>query len=157
MDCVLKPIMDTAKLEVLPSNRGIIVIELDHPDYEKINIGFNVIPALQTVPAQILVFNAKASEPVHKSLILQNNAEPDEDITDLFESIVSKNGSKVNVLEFTQVGEGGKLDLEIWPSSNEGSESFSRDQLVLKMKDGRELDVPVCVFYRTQKLSSKAN
>jgi len=153
----LKPKLDTAKLETLPSNRGIITIDLEHPDYKNINLKFNVIPSLQAVPSSILVFNAKANEPVRKPLILQNNADPEKDITDLLETVISKNGSKVDVLEFTRLEKGCKLDLEIWPSNNESSVSFSQDELVFKMKDGRELDVPVRVFYSTRTLSSKTD
>jgi len=153
----LIPKLDMEKLDAIPSNNGIITIVLDHPDYKNLNLKFNVIPALQAIPAQILVFNAKANEPVRKPLILQNNANPEKDITDLLETVISRNGSKVNVREFSRIEKGCKLDLEIWPCDNESSVSFSQDQLVFKMKDGRVLDVPMRVFYSTRTLSSKAN
>jgi hypothetical protein len=54
----LKPKADLDKLNTLDINRGSISIILDHPDYEVINLKFIVVPPLQAIPPQILVFNA---------------------------------------------------------------------------------------------------
>jgi len=68
MEFVLKPKVDTAKLEALSSPTGMVRIELSRADYPAIDLGFAVIPALQAIPSQILVFGARAGESVVRSI-----------------------------------------------------------------------------------------
>jgi hypothetical protein len=157
----IKPIADAAKLEAISTlkMRGGIKIDLSHEDYESINLNFNVIPSLQAVPAQILAFNAKVNEPILKSFrLLDDKTAPNEIISERIESVTSRNGVKIDVLGFTDVQDGCKFDLKISPSNNdEKSKSVYSDELVIRMVDGRELNIPVRVFYEPGIMSSKAD
>jgi len=145
---VLKPVLFRDKLEKLDSNNGTIKIELEHPDYKTINLNFDIIKSLQAIPAQILVFNAKANESLRNSIKLYDyHNRSEKDLSEQIEFIIAKNGTKVELVKSIMVEKNCKLYLQITPSENKTEKSFSRDQLVIKMKDGRQLTVPIRIFY----------
>ena len=158
---ILKPKADMEKLNKLETNQGVVVIELEHPDYTSISVPFDLIQSLQAVPPQILAFGVKVNEPITRTLELRDNtAIANTNISEQIESVTSANGTKVEVLEKKMNGAGCMINLKIQPSVNgnsESAESFSNDKLVIKMKDGRQLSVPVRIFYESQTLSSRAN
>jgi hypothetical protein len=51
---------------------------------------------------------------------------------------------------------GCEVKLEIWPGPAKEGESFSTDELTIKMKDGRQMIVPLRVFYQVPALSNAA-
>ncbi|MGD8787313.1 MAG: DUF1573 domain-containing protein [Phycisphaerales bacterium] len=157
----IKPRVDAAKLEAVSvlKMRGNIKIKLGHEDYDSIDLNFKVIPSLQAIPAQILAFNAKVNKPILKSFrLLDDKAAPNESISERIESVTSRNGVKVDVLRFTDAQDGCKFDLKISPSNNdEKPKSVYSDELVIRMGDGRELNVPVRIFYESGIVSSKAD
>jgi hypothetical protein len=154
----LKPTIDGAKLNALSANSGIVRIDLDHPDYKSVNLTFSVTPALQVIPAQLLAFNVKADEPVLRSLQVKDNEMAPDSTTNIeIESVTSKNGSRVELRSLSAGKTGCELNVAIWPVNNKEKESFSADQLVIELKDGRKLTVPVRVFYAARAVSSTAN
>lgn len=135
-----------------------ITIDLEHPNYKKINLTFKAIPSLQAIPVNIIVFNAKANQSVLRSIQLRDNqADSDKDAPFQIESVTSKNESRVDVRRVTMNKTGCELELQIWPFIDDTTKSFSADQLIIKMKDGRELSVPMRVFYQSGALSSAGN
>ncbi|MEJ2649243.1 MAG: DUF1573 domain-containing protein [Sedimentisphaerales bacterium] len=143
-EIILKPKINLEKLRELTSNRGSIVIELNHPDYKTITLNFDIVPSLQVTPAQILVFNADMNEPITKSIVLQDNQNQNNaNIFGQIESIISENGSKVEILKSAMVDKKCEFDLKITPKDNKNTESHSKDNIVIKMKDGRRVSVPL--------------
>jgi len=154
---VLKPRVDKARLQTFTTSNGIIRVYLEHPDYEAIDVPFSVMPALQAVPPQILVFNAKADEPLVQQLqLLDNQADPNAPTGVLIQSVTSKNDRRVELRRVNVNKTGCEISLGIWPAGPKADESFSTDELIIKTKDGRELAVPVRIFYQSPQLSSAA-
>jgi hypothetical protein len=151
----LKPTVDVAKLNGLVGANGNVRIELDHPDYKMIDVPFSVIPALQATPPQVLVFNALADQSVVRILQLQDNqADPNTGAALQVESVMCKNGSRAQLCGVTGAKTGCQIKLEIWPGAAKDSESFSTDELTIRMKDGRQMIVPLRVFYQVPALSA---
>jgi hypothetical protein len=150
---ILKPVVDMGKLNSLTTPNGNIRIELDHPDYRMIDVPFSVIPALQATPPQILVFNAKPGEPVTRPIHVQDNqADPNTGTALQVESVTCKNGGRVELRGLTAVKTGCEVKLEICPGAAKQGESFFTDELTIRMKDGRQMVVPLRVFYQVPAL-----
>jgi hypothetical protein len=147
----LKPVIKFDELKQLASNKCTINIELNHPNYKTISLSFDIIPSLQATPSLILVFKAGPNEPVIRSIKIQDNRNQAlSDFPEQIESVVFKNGASVEILKSTNNGNNiCKLDLKIMPSNVKGSELSLRDELLIKMKDGRELNIPVRIFYKS--------
>jgi hypothetical protein len=157
-EILLKPKIDVDRIKELNINKGSVNIELAHPDYKTISLNFDIIPSLQSTPAQILVFNADVNEPVTKYIELQDNQfQNNANISTQIESIVSEAGTKVEIVQSMMVNKICKLDLKIITAKNKIEESVFKDQLVIKLKDGRSLNVPIRIFYTTQTMTSKTN
>jgi hypothetical protein len=153
----LKPTVDMARIEALPSPHGSIAITLDHPDNKSVNLAFDVIRALDALPPQVVMFNAKNGESVSRVVQLRDNeADPNANTSPTIESVGAKNGSRVALRGVTPKKAGCDLNLEIWPAKSKDNEVFSSDQLVVKLKDGRELAVPLRVFFQSPTVSSTA-
>lgn len=146
---VLKPKIDIEKLHVFPSNAGYINIELNHPDYQMIRLNFNIIHSLQANPFYISVFNAKVNEPVIKTIEIQDNEiQANKDISEQIESVATIGGAKTEIIKSVIHDKNCKLDLKISYSENNDFETPSiMDHLIIKMKDGRELDIPIRIYY----------
>jgi hypothetical protein len=154
----LKPRAEMAKLELLTGSRGRLSIDLDHPDYKVVYVDFDVVPLFEVIPRQVVVFDAKPGEPILRSVQLRYNqavasARAPFDVA----SVVSKTGARVEVRSVTQIDMGCEIQLTIWPRGDDAHGSFSADQLLIKMKDGPELNVPVRVFYQSPQLSNAAH
>ncbi len=153
----LEPKVDINRLNALATGNGTIRIDLNHPDYEMIQLGFTVALALQATPAQLFVFNARAGESVLRPIqVRDNQADPNTGSVVQIDSVAFKNGGRVELRDMTASKTGCELKLEIWPVAGKENESFTTDQLVIRMKDGRELTVPVRVFYPTPAVSGTA-
>ncbi len=145
----LQPRVDMAKFNALRTLNGTVRIELDHPDYKVISVPFSVVPPLQAIPPQILLFNAVAGESIIRPVQVQDNqAGGSTEAAARLESVVCKNGTRVELRAVTPDKTKCDLKVELWPTGNAEGESFSTDELVIRMKDGRELSVPVRMFYK---------
>ncbi len=147
----LKPVIAADKIKQLNSDRGTLNIEINHPNYKTISINFDIIQSLQPTPSLILVFNAKPNEPVIKSIKIQDNQnQAPSDFSKQIESVNFKHGSSVDIVKSTNTEKNVcRLDLRIKPSKAESSELSLKDELLIKMKDGRQLDIPVRIFYKS--------
>ncbi len=153
----LRPIVDLARLKALPTSTCSVLVNLDHPDYKTVSVPFEVVQPLQVTPLQLLVFNVKAGEPVAKVVQIQDSQmDPNTAASIAVESVVAQNGSRVELRGVTPRKAGCDLNLEIWPAKANENEAFSSDQLVVKLKDGRELTVPLRAFYQSPAVSSAA-
>ncbi len=144
----LKPTVDLAKLRALASSSGRVQIDLDHPEYKTISIECDITPPFEIIPRQIVAVNAKPGEPLLRSLAFRCD-ETERIEGTMFEvaSVLSRNGSRVEVRSVKLNGTGCDILLAIWPRVSETRESFTTDQLAIQMKNGPELNVPVRVFY----------
>lgn len=153
----LKPTVDLAKLNALPTNYGSLRIALDHPDYKVLTLPFSITPPLQALPAQLLAFDARMGESMARTLQVQDNqVATDSNGSVQIESVSAKNGSRVELRRATPNSTGCELQLEIWPALGAENRSFVSDQLAIKLKDGRELTVPLRVFYQSPAMSTTA-
>jgi hypothetical protein len=153
----LRPTVSTAKLRALTTASCSIAVDLDHPDYKTVTVPFEVIQPLQATPLQVFVFKAKVGEPVAKMVQVQDNeADPNTASQVAVASVTAKYGSRVEVRSVAPTNAGCNLNLEIWPARGKESEAFSSDQLVVKLKDGREVTVPLRVFFQSPTVSSTA-
>jgi hypothetical protein len=157
-EIILKPEVVLDKINELSSKEGKVNIELNHPDYKTISFNFNIISSLEATPSQIIIFNAQKNQPFIRSFEVHDfHNQNDVDISGQIDSISSERGAKVELINTSMVENNYKLNLKITPALNEMDESFSKDQVVIKMKDGRTLNVPIFVYYIPQTLTSKAN
>jgi hypothetical protein len=155
-ELTLKPCADMAKLESLAGSRGRLQIDLDHPDYKVVYVDFDVVPLFEAIPRQIVVFDAKPGEPILRSVQLRcNQAGTGSRASFDVASVVTKSGASVEVRSVTQIDMGCEIQLTIRLRGDGGHASFSADQLLIKMKEGPELIVPVRVFYQSQKVPNE--
>ncbi len=146
----LKPKADMEKIKTIEADNGDISIQLDHPDYAVISLSFQLIKPLQVSPSQIVVTRASKGEPIEKTLEIHDNAAPaDENIFEQIKLIISSKGANVEMLKHENLGNTCKIDLKITPSEDEikQAQSTLRDEVVIKMSDGRQLNIPVRIYY----------
>ena len=157
-ELTLKPKVDRAKLLAATFPNGRVRIELDHRDYQAIELDFHIKPAIEVTPPRIMVFNADAGQPLLRALQLHDNrSDSNADLSASIESIAFKNGSRVEMRGVTKVGRGCEMSLALWPAGDKKSESLWNDELLVRLKGGPLLTVPVHVFYKIQAVSSAKN
>ena len=159
-EITLKPKIIAEKIKELVSIQGLISIELNHPNYSKIDINFNIIHSLQAKPEQLTLLDVMANKPIIKSFEIKDNLSHDNtDITDQIESIVSENNCiKAQVVKSVTNEKNNKVDIEIMPLENKDYKKISiKDKLIVKMKDGRSLNIPIRIYYVTQARLNHAN
>ena len=145
---VLQPIVDMVKLEQTLNGR--IEIELTHPEYKVVTIGVHALPRFSVSPRPIVVREARQNNTVTRKVRIQNNYK---DYFEL-ESVHSKKGI-VKVLSSQKLSDGYELELNITPPAQRGRASHFTDVVVLKMKDGRSLEIPCNGFYPRQRTASR--
>ena len=102
--------------------------------------------------------NAEYDKPIIKSMELQDNQNPNnKDIYEQIDSIVSESGYKIEIQKDDTINGSTKLRLKLWPDKAGNIGHFLKDHIVIKLKDGRTLNVPMRIFYSTQTLTSKVN
>jgi len=150
----LKPVLDTAKLQGLSKADGQIKIDLDHPDYHNIFLGFNVTLPFEITPRAIFSMESPLDKPVLRTIKIQDNRNgQNEYISSLIESFTSEKGSRVEALDLKNVENGCEIKLEIWPGKDAVAGSHQLDKLNIKLKGGHELNVPIYLFYESAKVS----
>ena len=93
----------------------------------------------------IFIFHAKENETIQKSIEIHDNM--GSNISSQIDTIASDKGTKVEMINSTMIDNICKLDLNLTPSENKSSESILKDQIVIKMKDGRSLNIPLRIVY----------
>jgi len=140
---VLQPKVDMAKLEKTLNGR--IEIGLTHPECKTLTIGLNALPRFRVAPRPIVVHSAKAKTPVTRKVRIQNNYKDDFEL----ESVYSKNGT-VKVLSNTRLIDGYELDLSITPPDTLNTTGVFTDVVYVKVKGGRNLEIPCSGFYSSR-------
>ncbi len=154
-EITLKPKADRAKLETQPTSMGRIKIDVAHRDYEAIYLDFEIKPVFEVTPPRIFVVNAEPGQAVLRTLEVQDRrTTPNSDVSGEIESIRFKNGGRVEMREVTGVGKGCAINLAIWPTADQTKGTLWSDQLVIQMKEGRQVTIPVHVLFKSQPLSS---
>ncbi len=139
---VLKPRVNLKKLEQNLS--GSVRIYLDHPSCSLITIRYSAPAEFSSRPAVVLVFKAEPGKPIiREDVWLKNNY--DEDF--FIESISSEKGF-VKVLTSEKIDKGSyKLKLQIDPPKLRGNAKSFQDNLLVKIKGGKQLKVSCRGFY----------
>lgn len=140
---VLQPKVDMAKLEKTLNGR--IEIGLTHPECKTLTIDLNALPRFSVAPHPIVVHSAQAKTPVTRKVRIQNNYKDDFEL----ESVSSKNGT-VKVLSNTRLKDGYELDLSITPPATVNRTGVFTDVVFVKLKGGRNLEIPCSGFYSRQ-------
>jgi hypothetical protein len=146
---VLQPKVDMAKLEKTLNGR--IEIGLTHPECKTLTIDLNALPRFSVAPHPIVVHSAQAKTPVTRKVRIQNNYKDDFQL----ESVSSKNGT-VKVLSNTRLKDGYELDLSITPPATANRTGVFTDVVFVKLKGGRNLEIPCSGFYSRQSAIPRA-
>ena len=137
---VLSPVVDMEKLNDNPKGR--ISIGLSHPEEKTANITFDMLPKFSTSPPLIIAFNAVPERKIVRKVSVLNNYGGAFEI----ESVSSPNNT-LKVLRQEEIRSGYQLLVEMTPPESEGK-TFFTDVLVVKVKDGDELQVVCRGFYK---------
>ena len=137
---VLQPMVDMAKLE--QNLNGRIEIELTHPECKTVTISVNALPRFNVAPRPIVVREARAKSVITKKVRIKNN------YNDAFEleSVHSKKGI-VQIVNRQKLDDGYELELSITPPAQRSRASLFTDTVVVKIKGGRNLEIPFNGFY----------
>ena len=146
---VLQPKVDMAKLEKTLNGR--IEIGLTHPECKTLNIDLNALPRFSIAPHPIVVHSAQAKMPVTRKVRILNNYNDDFQL----ESVSSKNRT-VKLLSNTRLKDGYELDLSITPPAAVNQTGVFTDVVFVKLKGGRNLEIPCSGFYSRQSAIPRA-
>jgi len=137
---VLSPVVDIEKLNANPKGR--ISIDLTHPEEKTAQITFDMLPKFSTSPPLVIAFNAIPEKKIVRKVSVLNNYGGAFEI----ESVSSPQNA-IKVLSQDKIRDGYQLMVEMTPPASEGK-TFFTDVLVVKIKDGDELQVVCRVFYK---------
>jgi len=136
---VIQPKADLEKLQKNLSGR--IDISGTHPEWGQVTITFDVLPRFTINPSMIIVFNAKAREPVVKNILILNNYGEDFEIVS-----TSSENNLIKVLNQKKVDKGYQFEVEITPPATEGAINFT-DKFLVNVKGREQLVISCRGFY----------
>lgn len=137
---VLKPRPD---MEKLPHNvRGVVSIDLTHPECSNVRVMFDVLPEFTVNPAHMMVFNVRPNQPVKRELLILSNYQDEFEI----ESVSSQKGI-IKLLDKKKLGNRYQLEVEIAVPVRQGEDTIVADVLEVKVKDGESVSIPFRGFY----------
>lgn len=137
---VLSPKVDMEKLNDNPKGR--ISISLTHPEENNAQIPFDMLPKFSMSPPLLIAFNAVQETPIVRKVSILNN------YGGVFEiESVSSPHNTIKVKTQEKISSGYQLLVEITPPTSEGK-TFFTDTLVVKIKNGDELQVICRGFYK---------
>ncbi len=137
---VLSPVVDLEKLNNNPTGR--INISLTHPEEKTAYITFDMLPKFSTSPPLIIAFNAIPEKKIVRKVSVLNNYGGAFEIES-----VSSPQNLIKVLRQEKISAGYQILVEMTPPASEGK-TFFTDVLVIKIKDGDELQVVCRGFYK---------
>ncbi len=137
---VLQPKVDMAKLEGTLNGR--IEIGLTHPECKTVSISLNTLPRFRVSPRPIVIRDAKAKRSIVRKVRIQNNYKDAFEI----ESVYSKKGI-VKVTSKAKLIDGYELELNITPPAATNRTRIFTDVVYVKIKGGRNLEIPCSGFY----------
>ncbi len=133
---VLRP---TANLEKLQNHAsGLIRIAVTHPQCDRIDVPFSVMPKFGFNPSAILVFNAEPETPIVRDVSLMSNYGEEFEVA----SVSSKHGS-VKVLHQSKTGNAYHFQVEIMPPlpTEVKDNSTFADVLYVNIRGGTQLPI----------------
>lgn len=146
----IKPKADMEKLQ--KNIRGVVSIDLTHPECSNVRISYDVLPEFTISPAQLVLFNIRPGQAAQRDVWVLSNYRDEFDI----ESVSSQKGY-VKLLEKKMVGNRYQLRIEITPPAYDGQNAASAsgqsenvlmaDMLEVKIQDGDTLTIPLRGFY----------
>lgn len=137
---VLKPQVD---MEKLPRNvRGVISIDLTHPECGNVRVPFDVLPEFTVNPVHLMVFNLRPEQPVQRDVWILSNYRDDFEL----ESVSSQKGT-IKLINKKKVDNRYQLQVEIAVPAREGTDTMVADVLEVKIKDGGTVSIPFRGFY----------
>ena len=153
-----------ANMEALERNvRGVIGINLTHPECGNVRVPYDVLPEFTINPAFLMVFNMRPGQPVQREVWVLSNYRDEFDV----ESVSSQKGY-VKLVEKKMVDSRCLLRIEIIPPAPDGDKStpaapqggqdtapaagpnenvMVTDVLEVKIKDGDTISIPIRGFY----------
>ena len=137
---VLSPEVDIEKLNDSPKGR--ISISLNHPEEKTAEIYFDMLPKYIMDPPLIISFSVLPEKKIVRKVSVLNQYGGTFEI----ESVSSPNNT-IKVLNQTKISDGYQLLIEMTPPASDGK-TFFTDVLVIKIKDGEELQVVCRGFYK---------
>ncbi len=135
---VLQPRVNMLNLET--TLNGVIEIGLSHPECKKVTVSVSTLPRFRISPRSIVVRGFDPNQPIARTVRIQNNYNEPFELT----SSSSPSGA-VTVVNQAMVNGIYELQIEIKPPANR-TRTFS-ETLTVKLKDGRQLEIPCNVFY----------
>jgi len=147
---VLQPKVDMAKLE--GNLNGRIEIGLTHPECKTVSISLNALPRFRVSPRPIVIRDAKAKRSIVRKVRIQNNYKDDFEI----ESVYSKKGI-VKFLGREKLIDGYELNLSITSPAATSRTRIFTDVVYVKIKGGRNLEIPCRGFYSGRTLVSRTS
>jgi hypothetical protein len=137
---VLSPEVNIEKLN--ENRKGRIHISLSHPEENTAEIFFDMLPKYVTDPPLIISFSVVPEKKIVRKVSVLNQYGGAFEI----ESVSSPNNT-IKVLNQTKISDGYQLLIEMTPPASDGK-TFFTDVLVVKIKDGEELQVVCRGFYK---------
>ncbi|MEN6578266.1 MAG: DUF1573 domain-containing protein [Phycisphaerales bacterium] len=153
-----------ADMEKLQKNvRGVISIDLTHPECGNVRVPFDVLPEFTVNPVHLMLFNMRPGQPMPRDVWVLSNYRDDFEV----ESVSSQKGY-VTLVEKKKVGNRYLLRIEVVPpaqdsekdvasASSQGqnaspadtqnANTMTADMLEVKIKDGDTLSIPIRGFY----------
>lgn len=143
-----RPTVDTERLQKYPT--GSLVLALTHPECPEVRIPYEAVPEFRFTPSSIILFDAEPNRPILREVWLANS------YGEVFEiaSCVSTS-NMVRVLEQEKLlSNDGKnvryhLRLSIQPPALPDERRFFEGTLVVRLTDGKTLELPCRVIYRS--------
>jgi hypothetical protein len=131
---VLKP---RADMEKLPRNRrGVVSVNLTHPECSNIRVPFDVLPEFSVNPAYLMVWDLRVGQTIERDVQIIGNYQNDFEI----ESVSSQNG-EVTLLEQTKVDGHWDLRIEIKPPARKDDNAMVTDAIEVKIKGGETVPI----------------
>jgi len=137
---VLKP---RADMEKLPRNvRGVVSVNLTHPECSNIRVQFDVLPEFTVNPGQLVIWNLRAGEAVQEKLQIIGNYQDDFEV----ESVSSQSGI-VTLLEQKRLEDRQEFRIEIKAPERKAADALLADVIEVKIKGSEIVSIPLRGIY----------
>ncbi|MFA5553090.1 MAG: DUF1573 domain-containing protein [Phycisphaerae bacterium] len=141
---VIKPHVNLERIK--QQNQGLVSIHITHPHLSKIDIPYTILPPFRADPATIIALNAKAAEPIKRTVyILGNYDEPFE-----IESVEAEDGFVKVVKMEKHDNNRQQIDFEITPPEQTTRRHFN-SSVTVNIKGGQTLTINVIGSLAMQK------
>jgi len=127
-----------ADMEKLARNvRGVISIDLTHPECGNIRVPFDVLPEFTVNPAYIMVWDLKSGQTLERDIQILGNYQSDFEI----ESVSSQKGM-VTLLDKKKVDNRYELRIQIKTPERTDNAAMTTDVVEVKIKGGETVSIP---------------